>query len=96
MATDPAVSDENRLLFGAGFVFGVAVTMVIMAVVTATVASRDGATVLSAEVFLTIGGGVLFAAIVGVSLWVLAFPENRLHVPLSGIGLAPDEVEDEP
>lgn len=96
MATDPPVTDKERLLFGAGFVFGVAVTMVIMAVVTSTVAGRTGTSVLGAEVVLTIGGGVVFAAIVGICLWVLAFPENRLHLPLSGFGLNADDAEEKP
>lgn len=90
MGTDPTVSDEGRLLFGAGFVFGVAVTMVIVVLVTATVARRAGRAVLSPEVLLTLGGGIVFAAIVGISLWVLAFPENRLLVPLATLG-APDD-----
>jgi len=35
-------------------------------------------------VFVTIAAGVFFAALVGIGLYVLAVPENRLEVPVGG------------
>ena len=40
-------------------------------------------------VMRTTGAGVLFAAVVGATLYLLAFPENRLMIPIS------TEVEDD-
>lgn len=86
MSADPELTDKSRLLFGAGFVFGVTFTMLVLAVVTSTVASRVGESLLASEVLVTIVAGILFAAIVGVSLYFLAFPENRVEVPIQGVG----------
>jgi len=72
----------GRLLFGAGFVFGVMFTMLILAVVTATVATEQAEGLLASEVIITIVAGMVFAGIVGVSLYLLAFPENRIEVPV--------------
>jgi hypothetical protein len=82
MTTTSDITDKGRLLVGAGFVFGVAFTMLILAVVTSTVASRVGESFLATEVLVTIAAGVFVAAVVGVSLFLLAFPENRVRVPL--------------
>ncbi|MHB9286984.1 hypothetical protein ACKVMT_08065 [Halobacteriales archaeon Cl-PHB] len=85
MDSDSELTDKGRLLFGAGFVFGVAVTMLVMAVVTATVAGRTGRGGLASEIVVTIAAGVFFASVVGVSLYLLAFPENRVEVPIGGL-----------
>lgn len=81
MPTEPDISDKGRLLFGAGFVFGVAFTMLLMAVVTATVAGRIDNGVLSSDLVVTLAAGIFFATVVGVSLFFLAFPGNRVQVP---------------
>ena len=83
MTTEPEISDKGRLLFGAGFVFGVAFTMLLMAVVTATVAGRIENSLLSSDLVVTLAAGIFFATVVGVSLFFLAFPGNRLRVPVS-------------
>ncbi len=86
------VSDKHRLMFGAGFIFGVMFTMLILAVVTVTVASgQEG--LLASEVIVTIVAGIIFAVIVGVSLYLLAFEENRVELPVEDLlGLDSDEV----
>ena len=87
---DDRLSRKERLLFGAGFVFGVMFTMLILAVVVATVGNGTGVEVTS--IFVTISAGIFFAAVVGVALYFLAFPENRVEIPV-GDRLA--EVTDE-
>lgn len=96
MDSDPELTDKDRLLFGAGFVFGVTFTMLVLAVVTATVAGRTGRDILASEVVVTIAAGIFFAGVVGVSLYFLAFPENRVEVPvgsLAGVGPGSDAEE---
>jgi len=74
------LTDKNRLLLGAGFVFGVAFAMLVLAIATAT-AVGTGA-LFGSAVVVTIAAGILFAGIVGVSLYALSFPENRLDLPV--------------
>jgi hypothetical protein len=78
MSADGVVDDKERLLFGAGFAFGVMFTMLVLAVVVATVTGE----LLGTDLVVTIGTGVFLAGVVGVALYVLAFPENRLQVPV--------------
>lgn len=85
MSGDDIVDDKNRLLFGAGFAFGVVFTMLVLAVVVAAVTGE----LLGTDLFVTIGAGVVLAAIVGTGLYVLAFPENRLKIPI-GDALDPE------
>ena len=79
------ISDKGRLLFGAGFAFGVLFTMVVLALVTVTVVGRSGEGIFLWDIVATIAGGALFTGIVGVSLYVLAFPENRVAVPVESL-----------
>ena len=81
MDTKPpeSLTETGKLLFGAGFVFGVMVTLVLLGVVLAVLASNDGA--VSTTVVATVAAGVVFAGIVGGGLSLLAFPENRTRVP---------------
>jgi hypothetical protein len=85
MATKPAQSltDDGKLLFGAGFVFGVMVTLVLLAVVVAVAASNGGS--IPTTVVATVAGGVVFAGIVGSGLFLLAFPENRTKIPVEDV-----------
>ena len=93
MASD--LSDKSRLLFGAGFVFGVGFTMVVMGLVTVALARRTGRQLLTGDVLVTLVAGVFFAAVVGLSLYFLAFPENRVRIPIEGLRSGhPDESED--
>lgn len=78
MSADGVVDDKDRLLFGAGFAFGVMFTMLVLAVVVATVTGE----LLGTDLVVTIGAGVFLAGVVGVALYVLAFPDNRLQVPV--------------
>ena len=95
MASD--LSDKSRLLFGAGFVFGVGFTMVVMGLVTVAVARRTGRQLVTGEVLVTLVAGVFFAAVVGLSLYFLAFPENRVEIPIEGLRTRrPDDAEDAP
>ncbi|PSQ01356.1 hypothetical protein BRC92_10920 [Halobacteriales archaeon QS_4_69_31] len=77
------VTDQQRMLFGAGFVSGVVVTMLLLAV-SLVVTARGQASVDGAvqSALVTVGAGVLFAGIVGAGLFSLAFPENRTEVPV--------------
>lgn len=82
---DSELSDESRLLFGAGFVFGVAFTMLILGVVTVTIARATGRQLLTTDVLLTLGAGIFLSVVVGLGLYVLAFPENRVEIPVGGL-----------
>lgn len=83
--TEQAVTDKGRLLFGAGFVFGVLFTMLVLAVVTVTVVPETVGGVLASDIGLIILAGIVFAGIVGVSLYLLAFPENRIELPVDSL-----------
>ncbi len=97
MDPEPELTDKGRLLFGAGFVFGVTFTMLILAVVTATVAGKTGRDILASEIVVTIAAGIFFAGVVGVSLYFLAFPENRVEIPLGSLaGTTPGGDAEEP
>lgn len=83
MRAEVPLSDKNRLLFGAGFVFGVMFTLVILALVTVTLAGDW--TVLAREGVVTLVGGIVFTGILGTGLYLLAFPENRIEVPVAAL-----------
>ncbi|WP_123537041.1 hypothetical protein [Halosimplex salinum] len=93
MATQPseALSDDGKLLFGAGFVFGVMATMVLLAVVLAVLAANGQQ--LSVTVAATVAGGIVFAGIVGGGLYLLAFPENRMRIPVDAADFGFEEGE---
>jgi hypothetical protein len=76
------VTDENRMLLGAGFAFGAAVTLLLLGVAAVTIASRPGRPPMSQAVLATLAAGVFFAAVIGVTLYLLAFPENRVDLPV--------------
>jgi predicted membrane channel-forming protein YqfA (hemolysin III family) len=81
--TDGGLSDEEKMLFGAGFVFGVMVTLLLLAL-TLVAVTRGSTTVdgLLPSALVTVAGGVVFAAVVGAGLYYLAFPENRTTIPV--------------
>lgn len=73
-------TERERLIFGAGFVFGVMFTLLILALVFAAVVPERvslGA-VLSSTVVLPLVAAVGFAAAVGSALYVLALPDRGL------------------
>ena len=80
--SEEALTDKERLLFGAGFVFGVMFTMLILAVIIATVGGNTGTGVEATNVFVTVAAGIFFAGVVGAALYLLAFPENRVKIPI--------------
>jgi len=82
MDTDERMTEKSKLLFGAGFVFGVMATLLLLAVVVAVVAVDDTGGLLDSTALVVAAGGVLFAAIVGSGLYLLAFPENRTKIPV--------------
>lgn len=94
--TSGRFSDETQLVFGAGFAFGVTCALLLIAVLLASVGGSLGSPVLA-----TTGGGILFAAVVGAALYLLAFPENRHRLPIAteaesdGADPAADEREDD-
>jgi len=81
MPESDGLTDQGKLLFGAGFVFGVTTTLLILAVVLVAVTRGEtGEIGLTPSVVATLAGGVLFAGIVGVGLYYLAFPGNRAQI----------------
>ena len=76
-------AERERLIFGAGFAFGVTFTMSILAVVVAAVVPRPVALpdLLTSAVVLPILAAIGLAAVAGVALYVFALPEH-------GFGLA--------
>jgi len=86
------ISDKDRLLFGAGFAFGATCILILLAIVVATVGGPSLS--IGALVFLPIAGSVVFSAIIGAALYLLAFPENRAQLPINDPREVPVE-EDE-
>jgi hypothetical protein len=78
--TSERVTDDDRLLFGAGFAFGVLTTLLVLVAVLAAVAPQGAVGLLASPVLVTIAAGVLFVGVVGVGLYLLSFPENRTTV----------------
>ncbi|MFB6087152.1 MAG: hypothetical protein ABEJ85_01420 [Haloarculaceae archaeon] len=93
--TDGGLTDQGKLLFGAGFVFGVMVTLLILAVVLVVVRYESSLAAASASRLLTIVvAGALFSGIVGAGLYFLAFQRNRTKIPIdseSFAGFPPEE-----
>jgi hypothetical protein len=78
---DRNLTDKEKMLFGAGFVFGVMYNMVLLAMVLSVASPPETVTgALSEPLLMTALSGVVFAAIVGSALSYLAFPENRTKI----------------
>ncbi|WP_459192920.1 hypothetical protein [Halosimplex sp. J119] len=77
MTTEPkdGLTDDGTLLFGAGFVFGVMASLLLLGVVLAVIGANGQS--VPVTVGATVVAGVVFASIVGGGLFLLAFPENR-------------------
>lgn len=81
MSDSDGLTDQAKLLFGAGFVFGVTTTLLILAVVVVAVTRGDaGQLALTRSLVATLAGGVLFATVVGAALYYLSFPEHRTRI----------------
>lgn len=77
-----AVSDRDRLMFGAGFAFGVTCLFLVLAMVVAGATGSDLTT--GTPVLGSVVVGALAAGVIGAALFLLAFPENRVQVPFVG------------
>ncbi|MFB6151503.1 MAG: hypothetical protein ABEJ40_06835 [Haloarculaceae archaeon] len=95
MASEPdEMADQGKLLFGAGFVFGVMTTLVMLGVVlVVTVRSRADVTLTQSSLLATLVGGVVFTGIVGIGLYYLAFPDNRTRFAIDPGQFGIDEEE---
>jgi len=76
-------TERERLIFGAGFAFGVMFTLLILAVVLAAVLpeSVTPSMLLSSTVLLPIVSAIVFAFVVGIALYVLALPDQGFGLP---------------
>jgi len=92
MDREDPVSEQDRLLFGAGFAFGVTFTLLLLGIVAAGLGGGEGA--LGVDVTLLVVVSVLLTGLVGSATYLLAFPENRLKVPAS-LAPGPDELDEE-
>lgn len=80
--TTAPITDDDRLLLGAGFAFGVMTTLLVLVLVLV----MDG-TLATGELVTTSDGliaiaGIVFAGVLGIALYVLAFPDNRAKIPI--------------
>lgn len=73
-------ADDQGLLLGAGFTFGIACALLIVAIVLLSVPGLD--VTLTSSAVLTALAGAVFAGIVGGTLFVLSFGENRDAIPV--------------
>lgn len=82
---EPVDTERERLIFGAGFAFGVMFTMLILGVVVSTVVPGPvtPSALLDSTVLLPILTAILFAGIVGMALYLLALPEGGIDLPSS-------------
>ena len=78
-----AVDDNERLLIGAGFAFGVMTTLLVLEFVLIADGSVTVGELFTSTDALIVVAGILFAAIVGIGLFVLSFPENRGQIPIA-------------
>ena len=90
--TGDGVSEQDRLLFGAGFAFDVTFTLLVLGIVAAGLGGGEGA--LGVDVTLLVAVSVLLTGLIGSATYLLAFPENRLEVPTS-FAPGPDDLNEE-
>jgi len=83
MSQSGTQAERERLIFGAGFAFGVTFTLSILAVVLSTVVEGPVTidTLLHSAVLLPVVAAVFFAAVVGFALYFLALPESGIGLP---------------
>jgi hypothetical protein len=86
------LTDQGKLLFGAGFVFGVTVTLCLLGVVLVAVTPGPaGEGGVGTSLLVALGGGVLFSTTLGVGLTYLAFDHNRARIPVEADQFGLDE-----
>ncbi|MFB6166267.1 MAG: hypothetical protein ABEJ31_13995 [Haloarculaceae archaeon] len=75
-----AATERDRLIFGAGFAFGVVFTLLVLAVVLSPLVpgpvSADA--LLHPRVLVPIGAAIALAAVASLALYALALPERGL------------------
>lgn len=89
--TDDTVTAKDRLLFGAGFAFGVMFILLVLGVVTAGLGGGEGPL---GSVIPIVAISVLLTGVIGSATYLLAFPENRLSVPVSLVP-GPEDLDEE-
>jgi len=75
-------AETVRYVFGAGFVFGVVTATLVLAGVMAAATGSSALDLLAAPLMLSVGAAIVVAVVVGSALFLLAFPENRVRVPV--------------
>ncbi len=90
---ESTLTDKSRLLFGSGFVFGVMATLVVLGIVLLSVDTGTGSGALAENAVVTLAAGVFFTAVVGIALYLLAFPQNRLDLLDEGSTVAETDSE---
>ena len=78
-----AVGDKERLLLGAGFAFGVMMTLVVLELVLVLNGTVPASDLVTSSDALIVIAGVVFAGVVGIALFVLSFPGNRAKIPIA-------------
>ncbi|WP_136687565.1 hypothetical protein [Halorhabdus amylolytica] len=77
------VGDKERLLLGAGFAFGVMLTLVVLELVLVMNGTVPPGDLFTSPDALTVIAGIVFAGVVGIALFVLSFPGNRSRIPIA-------------
>jgi len=75
-------SETVRYVFNSGFVFGVVTATLVLVGVLAAATGSSALDLLFQPLLLSVGAAILVAVLVGSGLFLLAFPENRVHVPV--------------
>jgi len=81
--TTPAITDDDRLLLGAGFAFGVMTTLLVLVLVLVMDGTLAVSDVVTTSDGLIAVAGIVFAGILGIAMYVLAFPDNRATIPIA-------------
>ncbi|WP_135663532.1 hypothetical protein [Halorhabdus rudnickae] len=77
------VGDKERLLLGAGFAFGVMLTLLVLELVLVLNGTVPPGDLFTSADALIVVAGIVFAGVVGVALYVLSFPGNRARIPIA-------------
>ncbi|WEL16905.1 MULTISPECIES: hypothetical protein [unclassified Halorhabdus] len=89
--TTPAITDDDRLLLGAGFAFGVMTTLIVLVLVLVMNGTLAAGELVTTSDGLIAIAGIVFAGILGIALYVLAFPDNRANIPIAADDERPRE-----
>lgn len=89
--TTAPITDDDRLLLGAGFAFGVMTTLLVLVLVLVMDGTLTVGDLVSTSEGLIAIAGIVFAGILGIGLYVLAFPDNRANIPIAADDERPRE-----